>query len=47
MVLKRIIEKLANIATEINGYEDTETNIILKRNDDGTYMEVKSDDDNN
>ena len=46
MKLKNIIERLRGIATESNDYESTETNIILKRNEDGTYMEVTSHEDN-
>jgi hypothetical protein len=46
MKLKNIIEKFRGIATEANDYEDTDTNIIIIRNDDGTYTEVTSNEDN-
>lgn len=40
-----IIERIKGIATEANNYEDVKTNIIIKRNEDGTYVEVTSDED--
>lgn len=46
MGLRNIIEKLRGIATEANDYEDANTNIVIVRNDDGTYTEVTSDEDN-
>lgn len=46
MKLKNIIEKIRGIATESNDYEDANTNIVIIRNSDGTYMEVTSDEDN-
>jgi hypothetical protein len=46
MRLRHIINKLRNIATEANDYDDANTNIIIVRNEDGTYTEVTSDEDN-
>ena len=46
MKLIHIISKLRNIATEANDYDDANTNIVIVRNDDGTYTEVTSDEDN-
>ena len=42
MKLNHIVEKIKNIATEANSSDNVETNIILIRNEDGTYTEVKS-----
>lgn len=46
MIIRNIIEKIRGIATEANDYEDVNTNIIIKRNDNGTYTEVTTDEDN-
>lgn len=46
MAIENIIEKIRGIAIEANDYEDVNTNIIIKRNDDGTYTEVTTDEDN-
>ncbi len=46
MGLRNMIEKIRNIATEANDYDDANTNIVIVRNSDGTYTEVTSDEDN-
>lgn len=46
MGLRNMIERIRNIATEANDYDDVNTNIVIVRNSDGTYTEVTSDEDN-
>lgn len=46
MVIKNIVNKFKGIATEANDYEDAKTNIIIERNEDGTYAEVTTDENN-
>lgn len=46
MKILNLIDKLKDIATEIGDFEDTHDTIIMIKNEDGTYTEVKSDDHN-
>jgi hypothetical protein len=46
MKILNLIDKLKDIATEIGDFKDNHDTIIMIKNEDGTYTEVKSDDNN-
>ena len=46
MKISNLINKIKGIATETNGNAEKYETIIVVQNEDGTYTEVTSDEDN-
>ncbi len=46
MKISNFINKMKGIAVDVNDNEDSCDTVIIVKNEDGTYMEVTSDEDN-
>ena len=46
MKFSNLIDRLKGIATEASDFEDVRDTVIMIKNEDGTYVEVTSDEHN-
>lgn len=46
MKISNFINKIKGIAVDVNDHEDSCETVIMVKNEDGTYTEVTSDEDN-